>query len=58
MSKSLKAGSLCKLDKSDISKHLKTLAEITQPSHYICGKCARSARDKQWLCRPLSTANR
>ncbi|SKA01599.1 hypothetical protein SAMN02745127_01857 [Oceanospirillum multiglobuliferum] len=55
MSKSLKAGSLCKLDKSDISKHLKELAEITQPSHYICGKCARSARDKKWLCRPLST---
>lgn len=53
MAKSSKVARLCKLDKSDISKHFEELVQVTRSSNYLCGKCARSASDKKRLCRPL-----
>ncbi|MDX1318767.1 MAG: hypothetical protein R3204_01665 [Oceanospirillum sp.] len=53
MAKSLKPGRLCKLDKSDISKHFRELTQVTRTSNFLCGKCARSASDKKRLCRPM-----
>ncbi|MBY4676296.1 hypothetical protein [Marinobacterium arenosum] len=52
MANSLKTKSLCKLSKGDIEDHFKQLIAITRDSRFICVKCARSATDKHWLCKP------
>jgi len=52
MAKKLKAKSLCKFDKDDISKHFSEFASITAHNRYLCVKCARVAEDKDWLCKP------
>ena len=32
---------------------LKTLRKIVRKPKFVCGKCARSANDKSYLCQPL-----
>ena len=35
------------------SKNVKTLRKIVRKPKFVCGKCARSANDKSYLCQPL-----
>lgn len=52
MARSLKPQSLCKLSKSEIKEHFSDIFAATQHSKFLCVKCARSAQDKKWLCKP------
>ena len=47
------AKSLCKLKKKEIEKKLHELAHIVDKPRYICKDCARSAHDKNFLCKPI-----
>ena len=46
---------LCKWSKKEIGRHAAELLNIVTPPHYLCFKCARTACDKHYLCRPEST---
>lgn len=43
---------LCALKKSDIEKHTKKIMKIVKKPHFICTKCARVAKEKEFLCYP------
>jgi len=45
--------SLCKLKKKEIEKNLHELAHIVDKPRYICKDCARSAHDKNYLCKAI-----
>ena len=45
---------LCDWSKKDIERHAAELLEIVTPQHFICFKCARTACEKNYLCRPES----
>ena len=43
---------LCDLDKKDIEKKLNQISNIVSEPKYICCKCARAAKKKEYLCKP------
>ena len=46
------AKNLCKWKKKDIEKNMHELAHVVNKPRYICKSCARSAHDKEFLCKP------
>jgi hypothetical protein len=44
---------LCEWRRHEIPADLKTLRKILRKPKFVCGKCARSANDKEYLCQPL-----
>lgn len=44
---------LCQWRRHDIAGDLKTLHKIIKKPKFICGKCARSAHNENFLCQPL-----
>ncbi|WP_421267060.1 hypothetical protein, partial [Aeromonas veronii] len=44
---------LCEWRRHEIPADLKTLRKIVRKPKFVCGKCARSANDKDYLCQPL-----
>lgn len=44
---------LCEWRRHDIPEHLGVLRKIIRKPRFICGKCARSANDADYLCQPL-----
>ena len=44
---------LCEWRRSEIPTDLKTLRKIVRKPKFVCGKSARSANDKSYLCQPL-----
>lgn len=47
---------LCDWSKKDIERHADRLLEIVMPQNFLCLKCARTACDEKYLCRPMSIA--
>lgn len=45
---------LCDWSKKDIDRRALELLEIVTPQRFICFKCARTACEKHYLCRPES----
>jgi len=43
---------LCDLDKKDIERRLDQITRIVSAPQYICRKCARAAKKKEYLCKP------
>ncbi len=43
---------LCKLNKNELTAHLKKIIKITKKPKFICTKCARAAKEKKYLCSP------
>jgi hypothetical protein len=43
---------LCKWDKDDIKDDLEKLKKLVVPPRYICRKCGRVAKDREYLCKP------
>ncbi|MBA6251206.1 MAG: hypothetical protein ACI9O3_000710 [Colwellia sp.] len=48
------AKALCKWKKKDIEKSLHELAHIVDKPRFICKDCARSAHDKNFLCKAIT----
>lgn len=45
--------SLCQLKSKEIEKNLhEIMKEIAKPK-YVCERCARAAREKKHLCKPV-----
>jgi hypothetical protein len=44
---------LCKLDKHDMEERMDDIAPIVSEPKYICSKCARVAKKKKYLCKPV-----
>lgn len=44
---------LCKLKKDDLALSIQKIIKITQKPKYICTKCARVAKDKEYLCHAM-----
>ena len=44
---------LCEWRRHEIPTDLKALRKIVCKPKFVCGKCARSANDKGYLCQPL-----
>ncbi|MFM5034830.1 MULTISPECIES: hypothetical protein [Aeromonas] len=49
---------LCEWRRHEIPSDLKTLRKILRKPKFVCGKCARSANDKDYLCQPLRLKNK
>ena len=45
---------LCDWSKKEIERHTAELLTIVTPQRFICFKCARTACEKHYLCRPES----
>jgi len=43
---------LCEWEKKEIEKKPAQLVKIISNAKYLCKKCARSANDKNVLCKP------
>ena len=49
-----KIRTLCKLVKKDLlKKNFKEYQELVTDPHFICRKCGRVAKEKQYLCKPV-----
>jgi acetyl-CoA carboxylase alpha subunit len=49
-----KIRTLCKLVKRDfLKKNFKEYQELVTDPHFICRKCGRVAKEKQYLCKPV-----
>ena len=49
-----KIRTLCKLVKrDDLKKHFKEFQQLVTDPLFICRKCGRVAKEKQYLCRPV-----
>lgn len=46
------AKTLCDWSKNDIAKRAEVLAAIISEPRFFCGKCARAAVGKRYLCKP------
>ncbi|TNI08023.1 hypothetical protein CF104_03045 [Aeromonas jandaei] len=44
---------LCEWRRHEIPTDLKALRKIIRKPKFVCGKCARSANEKGYLCQPL-----
>ena len=44
---------LCEWDKRDIERDLERLAGVIGTPRFVCRKCARSAEDPRFLCKPI-----
>lgn len=44
---------LCEWDKRDIERDLGKLARVIGEPRFVCRKCARSAEDPRYLCKPI-----
>jgi len=44
---------LCSLDRDEIEDNIDEIAKIVSGARYICRKCARVARKKKYLCKPV-----
>lgn len=48
----LEQKTLCEWDKKEIEKKSVELIKVISNAKYFCKKCARSANDKDVLCKP------
>ena len=53
MGKKLNQKSFCKWGKDDIKKNIATVLELTAAPKFVCLNCARTAKRKVNLCKPL-----
>jgi len=44
---------LCKIDKHDMEERMDTIMKLVAEPHYLCGKGARVAKKKTYLCKPV-----
>lgn len=49
----MKISTLCALKKSDIEKYTKKIVKIVKNPKFICSKCTRVAKEKEFLCHPF-----
>jgi len=54
MDDKLKKKSFCKWGKDDIKANIDQIHELTAKPKYVCQNCARVARRKANLCKPLA----
>lgn len=47
---------LCDWSKKDIQRYASKLLDIVSPQVFLCEKCARTACEKKYLCRPREIA--
>lgn len=47
-----KSETVCKWDRKEFLDNFEELKRIARDARYICRKCGRVARDKDWLCKP------
>ena len=45
---------LCKLKKNELATDFKKIIKIVSKPKFICEKCARVAKDKEYLCNPTA----
>lgn len=45
--------SLCQLKSKEIEKNLRDVMKEVAKPRYVCEKCARAAREKKLLCKPV-----
>jgi len=45
---------LCKLKKNELASNFKKIVKIVSKPKFICEKCARVAKDKKYLCNPIT----
>lgn len=45
---------LCKLKKDELSDDFKKIVKIVKKPKFICEKCARVAKEKKYLCNPVT----
>ena len=43
---------LCKWDKEEIKDNLEKIKGIVAKPRFVCRKCGRAAKDKDFLCKP------
>lgn len=48
-----KTKELCNWKQSTIEKELDTVRKIVAKPKYLCRKCGRAVRDKQYICKPV-----
>jgi hypothetical protein len=53
MDDKLKKKSFCKWGKEDIKANIDVIYELTAKPKFVCQNCARVARRKSNLCKPL-----
>lgn len=51
------AKELCKWKKKEIEKNLRDITRIVETSRFVCKDCARSACEKNYLCKPIKLAS-
>lgn len=44
---------LCKLDKHDMEERMPDIVSLVSEPKFICRKCARVAKNKKYLCKPI-----
>ncbi len=44
---------LCKLDKHDMEERIPDIVSLVSEPKFICSKCARVAKNKKYLCKPI-----
>jgi len=52
MEKKIETKSLCKWEKEEIKKNIRTIYTLTADPRYVCQKCARVANLKANVCKP------
>jgi len=45
---------LCKLKKDELADDFKKIVKIVKKPKFICEKCARAAKEKKYLCNPVT----
>ncbi|MEM9157507.1 MAG: hypothetical protein AAGB46_00555 [Verrucomicrobiota bacterium] len=55
---SLKRKSLCGFKKSIIEDHFDEIQKVVAEPKFVCGKCARVANDRCFLCKAKKLAHR
>ncbi len=54
MDDKLKTKSFCKWDKEAIAANIDVIYELTAKRKFVCRNCARVARRKANLCKPMA----
>ncbi len=49
-------GTLCDLKREEIEENWSAVCDLVRKPKYVCRKCARSAKNKDHLCKPKRIA--
>jgi hypothetical protein len=41
------------MDKKDVEKRINDIMKMVNKPKYICKKCARTANEKEFICKPV-----